>query len=91
LLRYMFSSVVIGVALHRSVVDYRIALDNSSMSTRVSDNGRSVESKLVVDNQERVAVVDDIVVDTNSIEVLFQEILEKGVFLLESGLLLFDG
>jgi len=91
LLPHMFSSVVIGVALHRSVVDYRIALDNSSMSTRVSDNGRSVESKLVVDNQERVAVVDDIVVDTNSIEVLFQEILEKGVFLLESGLLLFDG
>jgi hypothetical protein len=87
----IWSSEVVGVALHRSVVDYRIALDNSSVSTRVSDDGRSVESKLVVDNQEWVAVVNNIVVNTNTIEVLLQEVLEEGVFLLESGLLLLDG
>jgi hypothetical protein len=61
------------------------------VSAAVSDDWRTVERKLVVDHKKWVAVVDDIVVDRDTIEVLLEEVLEEGVFLLESGFLLLDG
>lgn len=61
------------------------------MSTTVSNDGRPVEGELIVNDKKWVAVVDNVVVNTDTVEVLFQEILEESVFLFESGLLFLDG
>jgi hypothetical protein len=57
----------------------------------VPDDRWPVELQLVVDNQQRVGVVDNVIVDTHTVQVLLEQILEESVFLLKSGLLLFDG
>jgi hypothetical protein len=57
----------------------------------VPDDRWPVELKLVVDNQQRVGVVDNVIIDTHTVQVLLEQILEESIFLLESGLLLLDG
>jgi hypothetical protein len=61
------------------------------MGATVPDDRWPVELQLVVDNQQRVGVVDNVIIDTHTVQVLLEQILEESVFLLKSGLLLFDG
>jgi hypothetical protein len=42
----------------------------------------TVELELVVDDEEWIGVVDDIVVDTDTVQVLLEQILEERVFFL---------
>jgi len=48
---------------------------------------RSVEIDLVVDNEKWIVVVDHIVVDTHTVQVLLEQVLEEEIFLLKSRLL----
>jgi len=84
-------SVVIGVTLHRGVGNDGVALDHGGVGATVPDDRWPVELQLVVDNQQRVGVVDNVIIDTHTVQVLLEQILEESVFLLKSGLLLFDG
>ena len=61
------------------------------MFTFVTHNRRPVEVDLVVDNEQRVVVVDNIVVHAHTIQVLLEQILEEQVLFLEGSLLLLDG
>jgi len=54
-------------------------------------NWRPVKVNLRVDNEKRVVSVDDIVVDTDTIQVLFQQTLEEHILFLKSSLLFFNG
>jgi len=61
------------------------------MCAFLGDDWRSVEVYLVVDNQQGVVGIDDIVVDTHSVQVLLEQVLKEQVLLLKSSLLLVDG
>lgn len=74
-------SIVVGVSLQHGVVDDGVAFNNGGMGTFFADNWGSVKVDLVVNDQKRVVSVNDIVVDTNTIEVLLEQILEELVFL----------
>ena len=60
------------------------------MSTILSDNWWSVERDFVVHDEQRIIGVDNIVVDTNTVQVLLKQVLEELVFFLKCGLLLFN-
>ena len=84
------SSVIRVVALAGKVVDSRVTLDVSGRGAFFHNDGGPVEVDAVVDDEKRVVVVDDIVVDTDTIQVLLQQVLEEEVLLFESSLLLLD-
>jgi len=52
---------------------------------------RSVEVDFGVDNKERIVSVDDIIINTDTIKVLFEERFEKHVLFLQGCFLLFNG
>jgi len=54
-------------------------------------NWRPIKVNLGVDNKKRIVGVNDIVVYTDTIQILFQKTLEEHVFFLESSLLLLNG
>ena len=85
------TSVVVSIVLERKVIDDRVTLDVSGCGTIFHDDRRPVEVDAVIDYEKRVVVVDDIVVDTDTIQVLLQQVFEEEVLFLESCLLLLDG
>ena len=60
------------------------------MGALFGDDWGSVKVDLVVDDKKRVVGVDNVVVNTDTIQVLLKQVLEEQVFLLKSGLLLVD-
>ena len=60
------------------------------MGALFGDDWGSVEVDLVVDDKKRVVGVDNVIVNTDTIQVLLKQVLEEQVFLLKSGLLLVD-
>ena len=91
--RYSDISLIICISLHGNIVHSNISFDECSMrhTTFHSFNRRSVQIDLGVDDEQRVVCIDDIVVDTDTIQILFQKTLEEHVFLLKGCFLLFDG
>ena len=83
--------MVLVVALHGEVVNDGVALDVGRSCAVLHDDGGPVQVDAVVNNQERVVVVDDIVVHADAIQVLLQQVLEEEVLLLKGRLLLLDG
>ena len=53
----------------------------------VTHNRRSVQVDLVVHNEQRIVVVDHIIVDAHTVKILLQQILKEQVFLLKGGFL----
>jgi len=82
--------VIILVPLQCEVVDDGVSLDVGGVGAVLHDHRGPVEVDAVVDDQERVAVVDDVVVDGDTIQVLLQQVLEEEILLLEGGLLLLN-
>ena len=78
----MFSSVVVGIPLEHRIVDDRVSLNNSSVRTIFPDDRRPVQVDLVVDDKQWVVSIDNIVVDTDTIQVLLEQVLEELVLLL---------
>ena len=85
-----FSSVVVRISLQGVAVDHSIAFNDSGMLTFITHNRRSVEVDLVVDDEQRIVVVDNIVVHAHTVQVLLEQILEEEVLFLEGSLLLLD-
>jgi len=83
--------VVLLVALHGKIVDNGVALDVGRGRAILHDDRRTVQVNAVVDDQERVIVVDDIIVHADTIQVLLQQVFEEEVLLLQSRLLLLNG
>ena len=83
--------MILVVALPIEVVNHGVSLDVGRSRAIFHDDGRPVQVDTVVDDQERVIVVDNIVVDTDTVQVLLQQVLEEEVLLLEGRLLLLDG
>ena len=65
-------SVVLIVPLKSQVVHNGIALDVSGRRAIFHDHWGPVEIHAVIDHEQRVVVVDDIIVDTDTIQVLLQ-------------------
>ena len=82
--------MIILVPLQCEVVDDGVSLDVGGVGAVLHDHRGPVEVDAVVDDQERVAVVDDVVVDGDTIQVLLQQVLEEEILLLEGGLLLLN-
>jgi len=87
----MNPSVVVCVHLASEVVDNSIAFDVDAGCALLHHDRWSVEVDTVVHNEERVAVVDDVVVDADTIQVLLEQVLEEQVLFLKRSLLLLDG
>ena len=66
------SSVIVVVALAGEVVDNGVALDVDRGGTILHHHRWAVEVDAVVDHEQRVIVVDDIVVDTDAVKVLLE-------------------
>ena len=77
----MFSSVVVGIPLEHRIVDDRVSLNYSSVRTIFPDDRRPVQVDLVVDDKQWVVSIDNIVVDTDTIQVLLEQVLEELVLL----------
>ena len=84
------ASVILVVALHGEVVDNGVSLDVGRGSAIFHHDRWPVQVDAVVDDQQRVIVVDDVVVDTDAIQVLLEQVLEEEVFLLKGRLLLLN-
>merc|ERR1719273_1882186 len=84
------TSVILVVALHSEVVDDGVSLDVGRGSAVFHHDRRPVQVDAVVDDQQRVVVVDDIVVDAYAIQVLLEQVLEEEVLLLKGRLLLLN-
>ena len=82
--------MILVVALHGEVVDNGVSLDIGRGSAIFHHDRRPVQVDAVVDDQQRIVVVDDIVVDTDAIQVLLEQVLEEEVFLLKGRLLLLN-
>ena len=82
--------MIIVVVLPGKVVDNSVALDVSGGGAILHNDRWAVQVDTVVDHEQRVVVVDDVVVDTDTVEVLLEQVLEEKVLLLEGGLLLLD-
>ena len=82
--------MILVVALHGEVVDNGVSLDVGRGSAVFHHDRRPVQVDTVVDDEQRVVVVDDVVVDTDAIQVLLEQVLEEEVFLLKRGLLLLN-
>ena len=85
------SSVIVVVVLASEVVDNGVALDIDRGGTILHHHRWAVKVDAVVDHEQRVIVVDDVVVDAYAVKVLLEQILEEEIFLLECSLLLLDG
>ena len=83
--------MIVGVALEHHVVELVVAFNLGDVAALVGNDGRSVQVHLVVDNEQRVVGVHHVVVNRHTVQVLFKQVLEEEVFLLESSLLLLDG
>ena len=83
--------MVLVVALHGQVVDNSVTLDVSGVRTILHDDRWSVQVDTVVNNQQRVRVVNDIVVNRNTVQILLQQVLEEEILLLQRSLLLLNG
>ena len=83
--------MILIIALHGEVVNNGVALDVGRGCAIFHNNRRTVQVHAVVNDQERVVVVDNIVVHTDTIQVLLEQVLEEEVLLLEGSLLLLDG
>ena len=83
--------MVVVVGLTGKVVHNCITLDVDCGSAILHDDRRAVQVDTVVDNKQRVVVVDHIIVDTDTIQVLLKEVLEEEIFLLKSRFLLLNG
>lgn len=83
--------MVIVITLQGKVVHNGIAFDVSGCSAFFHNNRRSVEVDTVVDDKQRVVIVDNIVVDTNTVQILLEQVLEEEVLLFKSGLLFLNG
>jgi len=64
--------VVIVITLQGKVVYNGISFDVSGCSAFFHDNRRSVEVDAVVNNKQRVVIVDNVVVDTNTVQILLE-------------------
>ncbi len=62
--------MIVIVSLQGHVVYNGIALDVGGVSAILHDHRRPVEVDAVVDHQQRIVVVDNIVVHTDTIQVL---------------------
>ena len=82
--------MIVVVMLPGKVVDNRVALDVGGGGAILHNDRWAVQVDTVVDNKQRVVVVDDIVVDADAIEVLLEQVLEEEVLLLKGCLLLLD-
>ena len=82
--------MVLVVALHGEVVNDGVALDVGGGGAILHNDRRSVQVDTVVDHEQRVVVVNDIVVDTDTIQVLLQQVLKEEVLFLKCRLLFLD-
>jgi hypothetical protein len=85
--------MIVGISLQVLAVYNLIGFDDSLVwwSHVHSFYRWSVQVDSVVYHKQRVIVVHDIIIDTDSIEVLFEETLEEHILLLQSRLLLVNG
>ena len=70
-------SVVVSIPLQCIAVNDDVTLDDCGMHGVVTDNRGPVEVDLVVNDEQRVVVVDDIVVNADTIQVLLKQVLEE--------------
>ena len=82
--------MIVVVMLPGKVVDNSVALDVGGGGTIFHNDGRAVQVDTVVDHEQRVVVIDDVVVDADAIKVLLEQVFEEEVLLLQGGLLLLD-
>ena len=82
--------MIIVVMLPGKVVDNGVALDVGGGGAILHNDRRSVQVDTVVDHEQRVVVIDDVVVDADAIKVLLEQVFEEEVLLLQGGLLLLD-
>ena len=82
--------MIVVVMLSSKVVDNSVALDVGGGGTILHNDWRAVQVDTVVDHEQRVVVVDDVVVDADAIKILLEQVFEEEVLLLEGGLLLLD-
>merc|ERR1712013_875457 len=85
-----FVSVVVGIPLQGVAVDDNVAFNDSGVLAFVTHNRWSIKVDLVIDDKQRIVVVDDIVVNAHTVQVLLEQILEEEVLLFKGSLLLFD-
>jgi hypothetical protein len=93
LILLVYLSIVVSVTLHCAVVDHIIGIDNCLVRRTISWKSLhrgAIKVDLVVYNEKRVVGIHDIVVDTDTIQVLLQKTLEEHVFLLQCSLLLIN-
>lgn len=74
--------MIFVVELHGEVVNNGVSLDVGGGRAILHDDWRPVQVDTVVDNEERIVVVDDIVIHADTIQVLLQQVLEEEVLLL---------
>ena len=84
---WQWNSVVVRVSLQSIAVHHSIALNDSGVLGIVTHNRRSVQVDLVVHNEQRIVVVDHIIVDAHTVKILLQQILKEQVLLLKGGFL----
>ena len=82
--------MIIVVMLPGKVVDNSVALDVGGGGAILHNDRRSVQVDTVVDHEQRVVVIDDVVVDADAIKVLLEQVFEEEVLLLQGSLLLLD-
>jgi hypothetical protein len=82
--------MVVCVPLQVVVGNFLVALNEGVVLSFFRYNRRSVEIDLVVDDEKRVVSINDVVVNRNTIQVLFKKVFEEHILLIESGLLLLD-
>lgn len=83
-------SVVLVVPLKSQVVHNGVALDVRGRRAVLHDHWGPVEVHAIIDHEQRVVVVNDIIIDTDTIQVLLQQVLKEEVLLLECRLLFLD-
>ena len=83
--------MVLIVPLKSQVVHNSITLDVRGRRAVLHDHWGPVKVDAVIDYEQRVVVVNDIVVDRDTIQVLLQQVLKEEVLLLECRLLFLDG
>ena len=82
--------MVLIVPLKSQVVHNGIALNVRGRRAILHDHWGPVEVHAVIDHEQRVVVVNDIIVDTDTIQVLLQQVLKEEVLLLKCRLLFLD-
>ena len=83
-------SVVLVVPLKSQVIHNSITLDVRGRRAVLHDHWGPIEVDAIIDYEQRVVVVNDIVVDTDTIQVLLQQVLKEEVLFLKCRLLFLD-